>query len=250
MVDDTKTDEVRNWRRDATEGLATAIEIAPDAIVPAYPPWTVRDLAIHVVRIYHNAALALGSSALERPRPELPVTRDDDPATLATAVRGALLEAETALKRCREAAVWTPVGARGASFWSRRLLREAVLHRWDAEQARGAPRTPDHEQALELIDEFFDTDIPRAFSDAHVERSGVVAIRSGGRRWTVDLARGSVAIGAEDAVAGATIDGEPAAVWLWLMCRDALPGPVSIDDPDGSARAFSDLINEFNRPNR
>lgn len=250
MVDDATADALRPWRLVAIEGLAAAIEAAPDAPVPAYPHWTVRDLAVHVVRVYGNAAIALQRSALERPRPEVGVVRDDDAATLADAVRRALREAETALEHCPHDIVWTPVGGRGSSFWRRRLLREAVLHRWDAEQANGAAGAPEQEQALELIDEFFDTDVARAFADGDRERSGVVAIRSGQRRWSVDLARGSVAVDAEDGKATATINGEPAPVWLWLMRRDGLPGPVAIDDVDGSALAFTDLIDQLNRPNR
>lgn len=250
VVDDATKDDLRRWCLVAVEGLAAGIEAAPDAPVPTYPHWTVRDLALHVVRVFGNAAIALESGVLQRPRPELGVVRGDDAATLADAVRQALREADSALERCQHDVVWTPVGARGSSFWRRRLLREAVLHRWDAEQASGAARAPDQEQALELIDEFLDTDIARAFADPDRERSGVVAIRSGMRRWTVDLARRSVDVNAGDGRAIATISGESAAVWLWLMRREGLPGPVSIDDVDGSAGAFTDLIDRFNRPSR
>lgn len=238
------------WRLVATEELARSIEAVPDATVPAYPEWTVRDLAIHVVRVFGNAAIALRSGALERPDPHLQVERGHEPATLARAVRASLREAETALDRCEHNLVWTPVGARGPSFWGRRLFREAVLHRWDAEQARGAATSPDPEQAQELIDEFLDTDVPRGLASGDRGRSGVVAIRSLERSWTVDLAHGLVDVVDGSATATATIAGDAPAVWLWLMRRDGLPSAVSVDDVDGSASVFTDLIDLFSRPTR
>lgn len=216
----------------------------------AYSPWTVRDLALHVIRSYALATIALQSSAPERPQPEFPVGRDDEPTTLANAVREARQKAELALDNCRHDVVWTPVGVRHPSFWRRRLLREAILHRWDAEQARGAAAAPAPEQALELITEFFDSDVARAFADGDLQRSGVVLIRAGTHQWRVDLTHRAVTVDAEDAAAAALISGEPPALWLWLMRRDGLPGPVSIDDADGSTSAFTELIDQFGRPTR
>lgn len=250
MVDDATTDELARWRLDAVQGLVAAVEAAPDAPVPAYPDWLVRDLALHVVRTSETAVTALRTGALERPRPEVPVAREDDPATLADAVRHSSREAEAALEDCGHEVVWTPVGARGSWFWQRRLLREAVLHRWDAEQAGGAPQAPGPETAGELIDEFFDTDIVRAFVNSERERSGVVAVQAGARQWTIDLGGGAVAIDSAGGSDAATISGEPAVVWLWLMRREQLPGSVSIDDVGGAASAFTDLIDQMNRPSR
>lgn len=250
MVDNTTTDDLRRWCLSATEGLAACIEAAPDAAVRAYSPWTVRDLALHVIRSHALATIALQNGAPERPNPELPVGRDDEPAALVNAVRDARQEAEVALENCQHDVVWTPVGVRNPSFWRRRLLREAVLHRWDAEQARDAATVPASEQALELVREFFDADIACAFADEDLQRLGAVLIRAGPRQWRVDLTHRSVTVDVEDAVAPALISGEPPTLWLWLMRRDGLPGPVAIDDADGSASAFTKLIDQFGRPNR
>lgn len=114
----------------------------------------------------------------------------------------------------------------------------------------GGVAAPAHEQALELIEEFFDADVARAFADGDLQRSGVVGIRAGPRQWRVDLTHRSVTVDVEDAVAPALISGEPPALWLWLMRRDGLPGPVSIDDADGSAGAFAELIDQFGWPSR
>lgn len=250
VMEESGRGELRRWCAVATEAIAVGVEADADASVRSYEGWRLRDLAVHVVRIYRNATIALRSGSLERPQPELPVERDDAPARLGEAVRAALAEVEAALVSCDHDRVWTPVGPRSAGFWRRRILREAVLHRWDAQQARGAATAPEVVQALELIDEFLDTDIPRAFSAGEHPGSGVVVIGAGPRTWTVDMGNQAVARDAPIAAGTASVSGDAASVWLWLMRRDDHPGPVAVDDSDGSAAAFTGMIDRFNRPKR
>jgi hypothetical protein len=255
-------DEMSVRRRTGIDGLALAIEAAPDARIRAYPSWTVRDLAVHVTQVCANATFALREGTLDRPRPEVTVDATDDPATLAVAVTAALDEAEAALTGCHHEVVWAPVGPMAPTFWGRRLLREAVLHRWDAEQAHvdGMPRdsgdvragahspTPPTEScALELVAEFLETDVARALADDEHGVSGVVDVVAGGSATRVDLSAGVIAA-ATGTAAEATISGGAAAVWLWLMRREGLPEEVTIADGDGSAAAFAGLIDGFRRP--
>ena len=242
--------ELGRWCAVATEAIAVGVEADADASVRAYEGWRLRDLAVHVLRVYRNATIALRSGSLERPRPQLPVEPDDAPSRLGEAVRAALAEVEAALVACDHDLVWTPVGPRGAEFWRRRILREAVLHRWDAQQARGTATVPEVVQALELIDEFLDTDVPRALIAGEHQGSGVVVIGAEPRAWTVDLGSRVVARDAPVADGTASVSGDAASVWLWLMRRDDHPGPVVVDDPDGSAAAFTAMIDRFNRPKR
>jgi hypothetical protein len=255
-------DEMAVRRRTAINGLAAAIEAAPDARVRAYPSWTVRDLAVHVTQACGNATSTLQEGTLDRPSPEVTVTASDGPGTLAAAVTAALDEAEAALAACDHEVVWTPVGPMAPRFWDRRLVREAVLHRWDAEQASvdGLPRddgdvragahspTPPTEScALELVAEFLDTDVARALADDDQELSGVVDVVAGGSATRVDLTAGVIAA-ATGTAAEATISGGAAAVWLWLMRREGLPEEVTIADDGGSVATFTALIDGFRRP--
>lgn len=248
MPDRVRDEELRRWRWRAAERLAAVVEADADQAVAAYPGWRVRELAVHVVRVFSNATIALREGVLERPRPDLPVTVDAAPATLAGAVLDALRTAEDALVGCRHEMVWTPVGPRAPAFWQRRLLREAVLHRWDAERATGDPSPPADMEALQLLDEFLDTDVRRALDTGDHQPGGLVVFRSAGRVWQVDLARATVARGPTDDP-HAAIGGEPEPVWLWLMRRDHLPGRVWLDDDQhGSIDAFVDLIDRLHRP--
>jgi hypothetical protein len=247
---DPTVEQLRRWCRVATDGMAASIAAAPDSAVRAYPGWTGRDLALHVVRVYANAAIALRSGVLERPAPELALSHHAAPEALGDGVRQALREAEAALDDCPHDVVWTPVGAGPPTFWQRRLLREAVLHRWDAEQARGVPSAPDEEQVLVLIDEFLTTDVAGALAGGEHRRQGALVVRAGDHAWTVRLIDGTVDREAEDRADAATIGGEPAAVWLWLVRREERPGPVAIDDVDGHGEFFAGLIDQFARPAR
>lgn len=241
---------ITSWSATAAAGLAAATTASPDAFVPAYPTWQVRDLAVHVIRIYGLAAASLRTGGYDRPRTELVVQRDDDPDVLASAVLAALHEAHDALLACRARTVWTPNGSLAPRFWLRRLLRESVLHRWDGEQAGGRPSVPAAKAATELIDEFLDTDVRRAFARGRLHSTGRVGLHSGDRRWIVDLSEGTTrAAGSTDDAAN-VISGDAASLWLWLVQRDGLPGPVSVRDADGAARRFTDVIAGLGRPSR
>jgi uncharacterized protein (TIGR03083 family) len=242
-------DELRAWRRAGFRDLTAAIEAAPDAALPAYPGWTSRDLAIHLVRVLSNATLSLSSGTLDRPEPLVPLEADDAPGSLVTAVRTAVDDAESALRACTAASVWTPVGPREPAFWSRRLLREAVLHLRDAQEASGDPAMPDSEVATVLVDEALDSDVTRALASTDgMAGSGPLVIRADSICWTVDPAAGAVRAG--DGGASARVEGQPAAVWLWLMRREPVSGELVIDDVDGSVTSFTRMIDGFNRPSK
>ncbi|MFO8074971.1 MAG: maleylpyruvate isomerase N-terminal domain-containing protein [Actinomycetota bacterium] len=249
-------DTRRTWRQESFAGLAEAIGRGPDAPVAAYPTWAVRDLAVHVLRILGNATLAVRSGVLERPSPTLGASRDDAAEVLTEALRIAVADAEDALAGSGHARVWTPVGARPPLFWERRLLREAVLHRWDAEHAQGRPSPVGTDRALDLVDEFVDTDARRAVDEGWRAPAPVV-LDAGARRWRIDPAGGVSAAGDDAGGAGgageggvARISGDAATLWLWLMRREDLPGAVDVDDVGGAAGAFHDLVDGLKRPSR
>lgn len=246
----------RRWRQESFEALAEAIGRGPDATVVTYPSWSVRDLAVHVARILGNATLALRTGVLERPSPALGVSPQDAPGALAEALRAAAAAAEDALAGTDHALVWTPVGAREPAFWERRLLREAVLHRWDAEHAQGRPAPVEAAWALDLIDEFVDTDVRRALADGW-KGPGQVVLTAEGQSWRIDCARGEVGAtaGANGEAAGgegqvARVSGDAETLWLWLMRREDLPGAVDVADVGGAASAFRDLVDGLKRPTR
>src|SRR5262245_49474861 len=137
--------------------------------VPACPGWTLADLVGHVATVYRFA----GAVARERPqdaeavrpiRERLQRERSDhpeagDPMQALNQAAAALLEALEGLGPDDPIWSWSPRLQRGI-FWHRRMAQETLIHRWDAQQAAGAPGPIASELALDGIGETFDTLVP------------------------------------------------------------------------------------------
>lgn len=108
----------------------------PEAIVPQYPTWTLLDLVVHVAGVHGRTAIICETLARERvPCPELPSGADpfDWAAEQLAGMLNALSTADP------EAEVWTFVDDPALKFWSRRMVIETGVHRWDAHSAVGEP---------------------------------------------------------------------------------------------------------------
>ncbi|GAA3473462.1 maleylpyruvate isomerase family mycothiol-dependent enzyme [Nonomuraea roseola] len=119
--------------------------------------WTLRDLAEHLGGSNLWAAVAVTERRGDYVAPAAPRDRDGllrwfDHASVT------LLEA---LAGDPSAEAWTfhPPGTVG--FWRRRRCLEALVHRWDAENALGTAGILDPELASEGVTEVFDTIAPR-----------------------------------------------------------------------------------------
>lgn len=131
---------------------------APDASVPQYTGWTLRDLVVHVAGVHGRTA----GICRTLPRERIPTTkppRGADPFDWATE------QLETMIGGLRAAdhdvAVWTFVDDSAMSFWCRRMVIETGVHRWDAEGARGDPTPLLEIVATHGLDEFPQLYLPR-----------------------------------------------------------------------------------------
>jgi uncharacterized protein (TIGR03083 family) len=118
--------------------------------------WTLRDLAEHLGtgNLWAAAAVTEGRGD-HRP----PVPRDPDgPAEWFEGTCATLLDA---LEADPSAPAWTFHPPHTVGFWRRRRCLEALVHRWDAENALGTARPLDAELSCEGIAEVFDTMAPR-----------------------------------------------------------------------------------------
>jgi uncharacterized protein (TIGR03083 family) len=107
---------------------------------------------------------------------------------------------------------WTWTDDRTVGFWSRRLMHEIAVHRWDAEAAAGDPTPIDPEAAVDAVDELLTVivhraDVPTvgAGETIHIhatDAEGEWVITRGADRMTVvrEHAKGDVAVrgGASD----------------------------------------------------
>jgi uncharacterized protein (TIGR03083 family) len=131
---------------------------APEAIVPQYPTWTLRDLVVHVADVDARTRAVCESLLRERP-PAAPRPADLDDFAWATAELERMLEVLRTADP--EALVWTLIDDGRLGFWGRRMVIETGVHRWDAEGAAGDPQPLDPAVASHGLDEFPAFYLPR-----------------------------------------------------------------------------------------
>ena len=138
-------------RRDAGL-LAAAADLGLDSPVPACPGWDVADLVAHTGVAYRHKTQIVRENWLEG-SPD-PVTAPGR-GTLVSWFRAAadeLVETLVGHEPAQPISTWDSDNET-VGFWYRRMAHETFIHRIDAEQAHGIPRTPDPQLALDGIDE-------------------------------------------------------------------------------------------------
>lgn len=152
--------------------LAEVLEQSPTAGVPTCGEWTVADLVAHTSRVHRMAAASLRGDELVNGYPPT-VAFDPSSCSLADYLTEGLVELNEALDITPATdEVWTFVGTRPASFWTRRMAAETAVHRWDAENAVGDARPFEADHAVDMIDEFFDVYVGRKPADAFADPDG------------------------------------------------------------------------------
>lgn len=238
--------------RAAIARFDAAVATAPDAMVPFYPGWTVRDLAVHVVAVHTMACVALETAATERPSFEVSGDREDDPATLSAALHTLVERLDGALAETALMSVWAVLPDRHPRAWRRRMLLEATLHSFDAEAAAGDPAPVPTEVARDGIDEFLHLHARKGLIAAGLD--GGVELHDDIGSWHLDLASTEIQrTTAHDTAdggpqAGAVVSGSPAALWLWLNRREPLPDDVEVADHDGTGGRFASFLDGLSGP--
>lgn len=172
-----------------------------DADVVACPGWTVADLLFH-----HGAVLEFVTANL-RAEPGGQFTRYDgsvpqgeDPLAYFSARAEGLIDALEATDPDEHRPNWA--GAETSAFWWRRMTQEALIHRFDAENAVGEAAEIDPLMAIDGLDELCD----------------VFLARTGFRRG-LPTGGETVHLHATDAGAGETL---PAGEWMLTFGADGV----------------------------
>jgi uncharacterized protein (TIGR03083 family) len=130
----------------------------PERVVPQYPEWTMADLLAHTGSILGRTTLVCRERPTERMSgPRLPAGEDVSDwfaSTLDEMVR--TIEASDP-----ETPVWGFIEGCTIRFWLRRMIIEAGVHRWDAENAFGQESPLDPTVALAGLDEYGEMWLPR-----------------------------------------------------------------------------------------
>jgi uncharacterized protein (TIGR03083 family) len=127
------TDYLASLRADVDAILAVLARADLTEPVPACPGWTLRDLIEHLGGVHRWAAHVVRTG--EPQREEQHAVAD-----LATwFAEGADMLIATLAAADPNAPCWSFTRDRRAGFWLRRQALETTVHRWDAENAVGAP---------------------------------------------------------------------------------------------------------------
>jgi len=198
---DLITIEYEGWR------LIELCRRTPDRVVPQYPTWTMRDLALHVATVHGRTGVICETLPTERVRgPELPA--EADPFDWAAEQLARMLEGLAMADPY--ARVWTFVDDPSLGFWVRRMVIETGVHRWDAHSAVGEPVELLTGVSAHGLDEFAELYLPRLGEVPTIE----LAATDLGRSWCFG-----------EGEPEATIEGEASDLFLRLMSRPGVALP-------------------------
>lgn len=222
-------------RADAAR-LSEVARLDLETHVPCCVGWTVRDLVQHVGTVYTHKSMVVEEGWTERqdraispPDDEL-VEWFDEATVRLLRVLGDHDPAEP---------VWTWVETdQTVGFWYRRMAHETLIHRIDAEQARGLASEIDDELAIDGVDEILNIMMSGAPSWATLELSERVGrLEIPGQSWAVRLGsysgvspttgivytdEPSLELVGPDAEFQAVVSGSAGALDQWLWGRASL----------------------------
>ena len=142
---------------ESTAALVALLDQAgPELAVPACPGWDLRKLAAHVGRVHRWAAETVATRATSEvefrsvPDGRIP----DDPAARGPWLTSGAELAIDVISAAGDAPVWAFGVIRPASFWSRRMAHETMVHRADAQLAAGQQVVMAPSLAADAIDEW------------------------------------------------------------------------------------------------
>ena len=259
-IDLVDLDDRVSHLRDDTARLAACLETGDlDAPVAACPGWDLRRLAVHVGGVHRWATTAIQEAGPPSGRGDRP-DEDIDGAQLAAWLRvGGDVLADVLAATHSESPTWHPFPAEQIAWiWSRRLMIETALHRWDAETAVHEPSV--HETSVSEpstihpavaavgIGEYFHLGVPRILESAglpvpapslHLHCTDD-SLPDGAGEWIVENDDGQYRVEAEHRHGDAALRGRSDQILLVLHGRADRSTLDIVGDSDAAA-AWLDL---------
>jgi uncharacterized protein (TIGR03083 family) len=174
---------------------AAVAEASLDSPVPSCPDWTVRDLIVHLGKLYSWVAGHAGrgvTTAPDRPyRDEPDPAGGTDPRDWWDGHYRRLLTLLDSLDPELPAWNWAPQAKR-AGFWQRRMAHETSVHRWDAQFAVINAEPIEPKLAADGVSEVLDTYLPAGRRREHLDVTGIVGLYATDieHEWIVRLRTG------------------------------------------------------------
>ena len=191
------------------EAILSSAPIDLDIAVPTCGEWRMRDLLLHVGRVYHRASTLVGERITTPVEfPEVP--SDAEPVDYLRAALDELVEALGSADAETPAWNWS-TEPQVAAFWARRMAHESAVHRYDAQRAHGLAQPIDADLAHDGMDELVDLLLPRVVERDKPELPEATYhfVATNGGEWVVSCSGGKLerlpaARGAEVSISGPT----------------------------------------------
>jgi uncharacterized protein (TIGR03083 family) len=197
--------------------------------VPTCPGWTVRDLVLHVAKVYlHKIACTRLGVAPKEPEEWPPPPPQGDPVDHLEACLAELVSLLRERGPDAPSATWAP-DDQTVGFWYRRMAHEAAVHRVDAEASFDQITPVASDLAVDGVDEVLHLFLGGDWSDQADDgwrgispdagAGKVTEVIAGAHSWRVTLQADRVDVVDGPGAAVATIGGRPSDVMLWLWRR-------------------------------
>ena len=158
----TGSDFVSALREENRRFAEAAERAGGNADVVACPGWSVDDLVFHMVRVQNMFHGMITTPTTQSPKDLPRVERATDSAGLVEQFRTGARRLEELLAGLDDnERVWTFTGGDTAAWVKRRQAQEVLVHRLDAEAARGAVSPADADLCADGVDELLQVFLPR-----------------------------------------------------------------------------------------
>jgi len=213
-----------------------------DLPIPACPDWTLRQLATHVGRAHRWAAEIIDTRSTQFiefrsvPDGKSPAGADAQASWLAAGV-GRLIDAVGA---AGDDQVWAFTTLAPASFWSRRMLHETLVHLADVQLALGEVTEIPADLAADAIDEWLTVMSPLnngGFDLASILPAGTaigVQVTGPERAWQLGHSADGVRVLPDPGTGDVTLAGPATDVLLVLMRRMPATSPSVLVSGDAA----------------
>jgi uncharacterized protein (TIGR03083 family) len=220
-----------------TDALIEAAEGNLSARVPTAPDWTVADLAYHVGDVHWSWRRLVEERRQTGHTGELvPRPPDEELLTWLRSEAGLLVDT---LSIDPATSVWTWAPQKEVAFVQRRMAQETIVHRADADAARGTIRPGDPALAADGIDEFLSWFLP-GDPDELAEPGESIHLHATdtGEEWLVIVRDAAVIVTREHAKADAAARA-PVSDLLFLLWRRV---PATAVDVAGDRAALERFL--------
>ena len=229
-------DHIADLHRDGL-ALADAAEAAGiDAPVASCPGWDVGRLLAHTAKVFERSTLVVREELLAPPDRDAfsPFPEGDAGFARFREVHAEVVDTLRASDPA--AAAWNFTGGDlTAGFWRRRMANEVAIHRWDAEQAAGAPTPVVADRAVDGIDELVTVMLPAIapLKNPGMQGSYHLHCTDVDGEWLTVFADGAATTTREHAKGDLAVRGPASSLFLWAWNRVPVgeQGLESFGDP-------------------